>query len=111
KDDIGKEGAAEIIEIWRRHVAHIRHLYAVCGFPLDLAENPGGLIVLDTYARAVAGSDEDDAGQAMAFLENRAGYIARETGCAVMILHHPNAAGNPRGSTAVKAALDLMLRA
>ena len=74
------------------------------------AGKPVGLIVIDTMARAMAGDDENDAGDMMHFIEQRAGHIARATGAAVLIVHHPNKAGNSRGSTAAPAGLEFIWR-
>ena len=67
-----------------------------------------GLIVIDTYARAIAGDDENSAAEAMAYLEKRAGEI-RQTGAAVLTLYHPNKQGALRGSTAQPAGLDFIM--
>lgn len=71
---------------------------------------PVGLIVIDTLARAVSGDDENAVEDMMAYLEGRAGAIARETGAHVLTVHHPNAEGKLRGSTSLPAAFDAILR-
>jgi len=72
-------------------------------------EMPTSLIVLDTLARAVAGDDENSAGDISHFVERRAGALQRATGAAVLVLHHANKVGAIRGSTALFAAADLVM--
>lgn len=66
------------------------------------------LIVIDTYARAMAGGNENDAkdvGQAVAHCD----IIHRKTGAMVMLVHHSgkDATKGARGSGALRAAADL----
>ena len=96
KTKAGARGCAEII-------AAAKELEAKCGQPV-------GLIEIDTYARAIAGDDENSAAESMAYLEKRAGEIARQTGAAVLTLYHPNKQGALRGSTAQPAGLDFIMR-
>lgn len=70
-----------------------------------------GLVIIDTLARAIAGDDENAVADTMAFIEQRAGEIARRTGYAVVIVHHSNKSGDIRGSGALKQACDMVLRA
>ncbi len=79
-----------------------------------LAETSGEavvLIVIDTMARAVAGDDENSASDAAAFLEKRVAEIQRQTGAAVMVVHHSGkeVSRGMRGSNAVFAAADLVM--
>ena len=97
--DKGKTGEAGMKEI----IAAAKELEAKCGQPV-------GLIVIDTYARAIAGDDENSAAESMAYLEKRAGEIKRQTGATVLTLYHPNKQGDLRGSTATGAGLDVVLR-
>ncbi len=76
------------------------------------ARGAPSLVVVDTWARAMAGADENlagDVGRALAALED----IRDRYGCAVLIVHHSGAAGSDRarGSTAFRAALDFELSA
>jgi AAA domain len=96
KTKAGEAGRTEII-------AAAKELEAKCGQPV-------GLIVIDTYARAIAGDDENSAAEAMAYLEKRAGEIIRKTSATVLTLYHPNKQGSLRGSTAQPAGLDFILR-
>lgn len=75
-----------------------------------MAQRPAArlqLLIIDTYARCMIGADENDAGEsgaAIATLER----VAKELGCAVLILHHPSKADpkTGRGSGAIKGGLD-----
>jgi len=65
-------------------------------------------IVIDTYARAMAGANENDAkdvGQAVAHCD----IIHRKTGATVLLVHHSgkDASGGARGSSALRAAADV----
>lgn len=63
------------------------------------------VFVLDTWARCMAGLDENDAGDvtlAMAVVEE----LARD-GASCLIVHHSGRTGNERGSTALKGAVDM----
>lgn len=69
------------------------------------------LLVVDTLARCMIGADENDAGDVSLAIDHL-DYIRRETGAAVLILHH-STKGNisvERGSTALRGAADVMLR-
>lgn len=67
------------------------------------------LIVIDTLATATPGADENsskDVGPVLA----RCARVAKECDCAVMLVHHMNAAGNkPRGHTSILANLDSVI--
>ena len=95
KNEEGKKGAELIIQA-------VEHMKAETG--ADTA-----LVVIDTKARAIAGDNENDASDAAAFAERRVGAITRATGAFVMVVHHPNKAGDIRGSTVTKAADDVVL--
>jgi len=71
---------------------------------------PVRLVIIDTMARAMAGDDENDVGDMMHFIEHRAGHIARATGTAVLIVHHPNKTGSARGSSSAPAGFDFIWR-
>ena len=97
RSEVGKDGEAIIIE-------HAKALGAAGGKPV-------GLIVVDTLARAIAGDDENSA-QDMAAFVGRVSTIARETGAAVLVVHHPGKddARGMRGSTALFAACDAVIK-
>ena len=67
------------------------------------------MFVLDTWARALVGGDENsarDAGMAIEVCE----AIRRQTGATTLIVHHSNADGQrERGSTALRGAADAQM--
>lgn len=69
------------------------------------------VLILDTLHNATAGADENsakDAGITQAALR----LLRDELGCAVLLLHHANKSGaSERGSTALRASCDTVLRA
>lgn len=71
------------------------------------------LIVLDTLARCFVGGDENSASDMGEFIEGIA-LLQRETGASVLVLHHTGKAKKARdierGSTAFRAACDVMIR-
>jgi hypothetical protein len=77
----------------------------------ETAGQPVGLIVIDTLARAIAGEGENEAEAIMAYLHKRVGIITEVTGAAVLTVHHENAQGGVRGSTALYAGCDFVLHA
>jgi AAA domain len=96
KGDEGAKGMPTVIEA-------AKQLAADCGQSV-------GLIIVDTYARATAGDDENSTADAMAYAEKRAAEIARQTGAAVMTIMHTNRAGDLRGSLHSRNAADLIIR-
>lgn len=85
----------------RKHVVGIRK---------DLHSTGAKLLVIDTLARSMAGADENSS-QDMGMVVQALDWLREKTGCAVLVLHHPNAAGeNPRGSTALFGAVDMLIR-
>jgi hypothetical protein len=68
------------------------------------------LVVIDTYARAIVGGEENsnrDAGIILASLQR----IQTEIGCAVLVIHHANKSmGEMRGASAVLGGADLILK-
>lgn len=74
------------------------------------AGRPPRLIIVDTLARAMAGADENaagDMGKAIHALER----LGRETGATVLAVHHTgkDADRGPRGSSALHGAVDFMI--
>lgn len=69
------------------------------------------VLILDTLHNATAGADENsakDAGITQAALR----LLRDKLGCAVLLLHHANKSGaSERGSTALRASCDTVLRA
>lgn len=74
-------------------------------------ESPPALIVIDTLARGFAGGDENHSGDMGRFLE-ACDHIRRETGAAILIIHHKGKEGDQeRGSSALRAGVDVMIQA
>lgn len=94
------EASAESVRLCIEAIARIRQMTA--------AENV--LIVFDTLARVMAGEDENSTEAMMHFVEQRAGAIQRATGAAVLVVHHSGKNGNIRGSSALYAAAECVLR-
>ncbi len=67
--------------------------------------DPPVLIVLDTLARCMVGHDENDAA-AMGQLIAAVDRLKTKTGATVLIIHHANKDGGPRGSSALPGAMD-----
>jgi hypothetical protein len=71
------------------------------------------LVVLDTLARCFVGGDENSANEMGEFVEGIS-KLQRETGAAVLVLHHTGKSKTAReverGSTAFRAACDAMIR-
>lgn len=67
------------------------------------------ILIVDTYAMATIGANENDAKSAGKVLSN-ARAIANELGCAVIFVHHTTKNGSAeRGSSALRAAADMMI--
>ncbi len=75
------------------------------------ASEPVGLIVVDTFARAMAGDNENDAAAVNAAL-SRIDRVCRQRGATCMLIHHPgkDQSLGLRGSSALFAALDVVIR-
>jgi CBS domain-containing protein len=97
KSEAGRAGEAAIIEQAKRLT--------------EAAGHPVGLIIIDTFARAVAGDDENAAMDMSSFV-GRLQAIARETGAAVLVVHHPGKddTRGMRGSTVLFAACDVVIK-
>jgi hypothetical protein len=67
-----------------------------------------GFVLIDSWAAVVAGADENAVSEIQPVLINLR-RIAERTRCAFQLIHHTNRNGGYRGSTAFKAALDLMM--
>jgi len=97
RDKAGAEGVAKIVEAATQLSARVG-----CAV---------GLIVVDTLARATAGDDENDTAAMALFVQQRMGEISRQTGAAVVVVHHPNKQGTMRGSGVLLGAADCVLLA
>jgi hypothetical protein len=74
----------------------------------ELPQKPA-LIVIDTFAHALCGGDENSAQDVGAF-NTAVEMLIRNTGACVMVLHHPPKNGTgPRGSGALHGAVDTEL--
>jgi len=65
----------------------------------------GGVLVLDTWARATGGADENTSKDTTAILDAMS-YAQQELGCTVIPIHHTNKQGGIRGSTNIQAGFD-----
>ena len=65
-------------------------------------------VIVDTMARSMTGSDENNAKEMGIFIE-ACDRIKRDFGCAVMIVHHAGKSGVVCGSSALKGATDMMI--
>jgi RecA-family ATPase len=76
----------------------------------DVMATGARLLVIDTLARSMAGSDENsaqDMGGAIAALDR----IRQNVGCGILVVHHSGVDGTrPRGSTALFGAADTLAR-
>lgn len=68
------------------------------------------LIVLDSLTRLHT-QDENNAGAMAALLNDSIQPLARATGAAVLLIHHDNKVGTPRGSSDIMASVDAALQA
>jgi len=67
-----------------------------------------GFVLIDSWAAIVAGADENAVAEMQPILTSLR-RIAERTKCAIQLIHHANRSGAYRGTTAFKAALDLMM--
>lgn len=109
------------LRAWRTQAGIERHGVRLVREPMNLDEagaarliaaiQRGGftslrLVVLDTQAMVTVGLDEDGARE-MGLFAKGIKQLARETGAAVLIVHHSGVAGGRgRGSTAMDGAMD-----
>jgi hypothetical protein len=93
----GRQGSAVICDA-------VQRLRAVSG-----CENV--VVIIDTLSRAIAGDDENTAQSMSGFVERRAGEITKQTGAAVVCVHHPgkDEVKGMRGSSALFAACDSVI--
>lgn len=85
-----------------KFIAEVMHWRDTFDVPLEL-------IVIDTWAKATSGANEND-GKDVSQILDRCARINRETGAAVMIVHHMNAdGGKVRGHTSILGNLDSVI--
>jgi AAA domain-containing protein len=78
---------------------------------LTLLPAPLRVLVVDTLAQSMAGGDENST-EDMGSVIDAANRIRRETGAAVLLLHHPGWNGDHmRGNTSLHGAADVVLKA
>jgi hypothetical protein len=77
---------------------------------LDIEIQNGGyrFVVLDSLSSLAAGMDENNAKDTAPMLQSLR-EIARQNGACIILMHHTNKSGIYRGSTDLKAKVDLML--
>lgn len=68
-----------------------------------------GVIIVDTYAQAMAGTNENDAEFAGQFVRLMRDLRAK-TGATTLTIHHAGKSGDMRGSTVFRGAADAILR-
>lgn len=69
------------------------------------------VLILDTLHNSTAGADENSAKDA-AIVQRAMRYLRDTLGCAIVLVHHANKAGtSERGSSALRASCDTVLRA
>jgi DNA-binding HxlR family transcriptional regulator len=66
------------------------------------------LVIIDAFVEVIPGLDENSSKDMNPVLMNLR-RLAKDTGCAFIIAHHANKIGNYRGSTAISAAVDLLV--
>jgi hypothetical protein len=115
----GVTGFARRVSAWRQaRDADVSGFYAIPQAP-HLLERDGihtlratvedfspSLVVIDTFARAAVGGDENsarDVGMAIDALDS----LQRDFGCSSLVIHHSNKSGQgERGSSAIRGAAD-----
>ncbi len=91
----------------------------LAGFKMDDKNDPtilqaliesvgAGLVIIDALADVMAGDENSKEDVQPVF--NHLRKIADQTGAAILIIHHSNKTGGYRGSSAIKGAVDLMVK-
>ena len=115
----GVTGFARRVHAWRKaHAQNLSSFYAVPQAPhlLDkeavamlaqtVSEMSPALIVIDTFARASVGGDENSA-QDVGIAIDALDYLWREYQVSSLVIHHSNKyGGSERGSSAIRGAAD-----
>lgn len=79
-------------------------------FIADVKREQPRLVVIDTVAMSMIGADENSSRDVGLYIKGCKSLI-RETGCAVLLVHHTNKGGQmERGSGALRGACDMMIR-
>lgn len=75
----------------------------------EIQERQIGMVVVDTLARSMTGGDEN-AAQDIGIVVNALEQIKATHDCAVVLIHHSGVErGRPRGSTALRGAMDTVV--
>jgi hypothetical protein len=79
------------------------------GATIDAIGEKPSLVIVDTFAHALCGGDENSTQDVSAFNTGVAALI-KHTGACVLVIHHPPKNGTgPRGSSALRGAIDTEL--
>jgi hypothetical protein len=73
-----------------------------------VTERGAGLVIIDALADVMTGDENSKEDTQPIFRALR--KIAEHTGAAIIIIHHSNRTGSYRGSSAIKGALDVMVK-
>jgi RecA-family ATPase len=73
-----------------------------------IARRKAGLVIIDALADVMTGDENTKKDTQPVFTMLR--KLAESTGAAIIIIHHSNKSGGYRGSSAIKGALDLMVK-
>jgi hypothetical protein len=73
-----------------------------------IEETEAGLVIIDALADITAGDENSKQDTQPVF--NALRKIADKTGAAIVVIHHSNKLGGYRGSSAIKGAVDLMIK-
>lgn len=86
----------------------VKELVKACKEIEERTGEPMKLIVVDTLARCYGGNDENSAKDMGAFIKG-CDQIRKQTGATLLVVHHTgkNAENGARGSSALRAALDV----
>lgn len=95
-------GMSKIRYLWNQGIRLDRNPHM---FQEEAQDFEPTLIVLDSLTRAHT-QDENSAGAIAALFNDGIQPLARDTGAAVIIIHHDNKGGTPRGSIDIQAAVD-----
>lgn len=69
------------------------------------------LIVLDVFSGLIPGRDENNTGDMVAVMQELSRIKREHPGTSVIFVHHPSKAGeNPRGSSSLEGAADMIIR-
>lgn len=90
-----------------RHIEHFTAQLKSLGEYEDWLR--GGFLVIDTFARATQGGNENDTGE-MSQMVDSFDQAKKLLECTGMMVHHENRAGGMRGNTALPGALDAFFR-